>query len=353
MDDYSMASLQESRNEWCARLVHILTPLIIQGFRSIFKEANKLCVENEEGDKYLMTFQNFLSRVPKWNASIVETETKRIVDNSKCGYLEDLITCVHIIQLKSLTCMRVGNSHKKVDLNIPQLNEFIHKVYINVARKLYTNVYLFEQNIMPLNIQRNNRELELITKECILGTIRDNIPVEEILKVYMDESVEEDVQVEEKEEIISEEPVEEEDASAKEAFADSSKAVASTNEVASDSITNKVPVDSSTNEVGTKISIATPSIPGAISFSDVDKAIDTNKQESEIVAPKDIEVLEKISADNHQRRKEEEAEEEAEEKLSIGDEITLTDLDVHSVVPPPKELKKEEVWDEIEILPLE
>jgi len=59
-----MASLQESRNEWCARLVHILTPLIIQGFRSIFKEANKLCIENDEGDKYLMTFQNFLTANP-------------------------------------------------------------------------------------------------------------------------------------------------------------------------------------------------------------------------------------------------------------------------------------------------
>lgn len=324
-----MASLQESRNEWCARLVHILTPLIIQGFRSIFKEANKLCIENEEGDKYLMTFQNFLSRVPKWNPSIIETETKRIIDNSKCGYLEDLITCVHIIQLKSLTCMRVGNTHKKVDINIPQLQEFIHKVYINVARKLYTNVYLFEQNIMPLNIQRNNRELELITKECILGTIRDNIPVEEILKVYMDESVEEDVQVEEKEEIISEEPVEEpapeEELEVKE------------------------------NNNGTTIS--TDGEAAAITFSDVDKAIDTNKQESEIIAPKDIDVLEKISAENHQRRKEEEAEEaeaEAEdEKISIGAEINLTDLDVHSVVPPPQELKKEEVWDEIEILPLE
>ena len=329
MDDYSMASLQESRNEWCARLVHILTPLIIQGFRSIFKEANKLCVENEEGDKYLMTFQNFLSRVPKWNPSIIETETKRIIDNSKCGYLEDLITCVHIIQLKSLTCMRVGNTHKKVDINIPQLQEFIHKVYINVARKLYTNVYLFEQNIMPLNIQRNNRELELITKECILGTIRDNIPVEEILKVYMDESVEEDVQVEEKEEIISEEPVEE-------------------------------PAPEEESEVKENNNGTTSSTDGeaaAISFSDVDKAIDTNKQESEIIAPKDIDVLEKISAENHQRRKEEEAEEaeaEAEdEKISIGAEINLTDLDVHSVVPPPQELKKEEVWDEIEILPLE
>lgn len=315
MDDYSMASLQESRNEWCARLVHILTPLVIQGFRSIFKEANKLCIENEEGDKYLMTFQNFLSRVPKWNMAIIETETKRIVDNSKCGYLEDLITCVHIIQLKSLTCMRVGNVHKKVDINIPQLNDFIHKVYVNVARKLYTNVYLFEQNIMPLNVQRNNRELEMMTKECILGTIRDNIPVEEILKVYMDESIEEDVQVEEKEEIISEEQV----------IDEPEISTQSTNSVDESNIT----------------------------FNDVDKAIDVDKNISEIVAPKDVERLETISVENHLRRKEEEAEDDEDEKIKIGTEINLTDLDIHSVVPAPQTLKKEEVWDEIEILPLE
>ena len=40
------------------------------------KEAWDLCVENDEEKKYLMTFQNFLSRVPKWNQSIIEEETK-------------------------------------------------------------------------------------------------------------------------------------------------------------------------------------------------------------------------------------------------------------------------------------
>ena len=29
-----------------------------------------------------MTFQNFLSRVPKWNDTIIDEETKRIVTNS-------------------------------------------------------------------------------------------------------------------------------------------------------------------------------------------------------------------------------------------------------------------------------
>ena len=335
-----MTSLQESRNEWGARLVHILTPLVIQGFRSIFKEATQLCSENDEHDKYLMTFQNFLSRVPKWNASIIDTETKRIVDNSKCGYLEDLITCVHIIQLKSLTCMRVGNTHKKVDINIPQLNDFIHKVYINVARKLYTNVYLFEQNIMPLNIQRNNRELEIMTKECVLDTIRDNIPVEEILKVYMDDSVEEDVQVEETEEIISEEPVlDDVDA-------------ASTTEVASiaDVARENTPAATITTDVA-RVSTPTPDSQ-KIQFSDIDNTIDSEKNVSTNIVPKSVANLEKISLENNQRRKEDEAEENEDEKIKIGKDIDLTELDVHSVIPGTTELKKEGVWDEIEILPL-
>jgi len=102
MDDYSVSSLQESRNEWCARLINILTPLVIEGFKSIFDESWKLCDENDELEKYLMTFQNFLARIPKWNSNIVEEETKRIVEKSNCGYLNDLISCVHIIQLKKL-----------------------------------------------------------------------------------------------------------------------------------------------------------------------------------------------------------------------------------------------------------
>ena len=39
MDDYSISSLTESKNEWCVRLVNIFTPAVIVGLKSIFKEA--------------------------------------------------------------------------------------------------------------------------------------------------------------------------------------------------------------------------------------------------------------------------------------------------------------------------
>jgi len=207
MDDYSVTSLYESKNEWASRLVNILTPLIQEGFRSILDEAVKLCVGNKEHDKYLMTFQNLLSRVPKWNPNIIKEETERIKERSTCGYLEDLITCVHIIHLKCMTVMRVGNKQKKVDIKIPQLADFIHKIYVNSARKLYSNVYIFERGIAPLHTQRNNREFEIIVKECIYNTIRDNIPVEELIKMYLEETIEDVVEVTENEEVIKQEPI--------------------------------------------------------------------------------------------------------------------------------------------------
>ncbi len=78
---------------------------------------------------------------------------------------------------------------------------------MNSARKLYSNVYIFERGIAPLHTQRNNREFEIIVKECIYNTIRDNIPVEELIKMYLEETIEDVVEVTENEEVIKQEPI--------------------------------------------------------------------------------------------------------------------------------------------------
>jgi hypothetical protein len=216
MDDFNLSTIIESKNEWCARLTNTLTPSIIEGLRSIFTEAYDVCLENSEETKYLMTFQNFLNNIPKWSSEIVENEKQRIITSSACNYLEDLITCVHITQLKSLTSTRVGLKQKKINIDIPDLHKFIHKTYINVARKVYVNIYLFEKNIKPLQVQKNNRELELLIKECILNTIRESIPIEHILQMYLDETLETDVEIEEKKEVINDKEAIEKNKKAKE-----------------------------------------------------------------------------------------------------------------------------------------
>ena len=333
MDDFNVSSLHESKNEWGARLLTILTPLIIEGFKSIFDESLTLCRTNGEMDKYLMTFQNLIARIPKWNANIIETERKRIIEKSCCTYLEDLVTCVHIIQLKLLTAMRVGQKQKKIDINIPKLDDFIHKAYVNVARKIYKNVYLFEVNTMPLQVQKHNRELEIIVQECILNAVRESIPIESILRAYMDETVEEDVIQEIKEQIVEQSaPI---NAQGETEFI---------SEVKETKVEKEKEVDTTVHKLESSDSL-TPSL----KFNDMDSMLDDNNKEQMVSAPKTIERLEEISTLRNIQRKMEE--EDDDDKLQISDQdIELGNLDIHVIGQPGIQLEPDLLLDDIEVL---
>ena len=330
MDDFVISNLHEAKNEWCSRLISIFTPLVTEGIRSMFNEAWKICVDTDELGKYLMTFQNLLSRVPKWNAIIIEEERKRIIERSGCNYLEDLITCVHIIQLKVLTCIRVGNKQKQIDISIPKLDNFIHKVYIHVARKIYTNVYLFEKNISPLQVQKHNRELEIIIQECILTSIRESIPTEEIIRAYMDESVEheEEVVIENIEEpvVVDEEkkPDETEEDNKKEEEDTSKEEDAKKEELEKfpEVKTEEIP-----DVVPTIKNIDEEPVITRLEFNDYDSVLEKDDSVETVAAPKTIERLETISTERNLQRKLEE-EEDDDERIKIGTDIALDNLDI-------------------------
>uniref|UniRef100_A0A6C0J3R0 Uncharacterized protein n=1 Tax=viral metagenome TaxID=1070528 RepID=A0A6C0J3R0_9ZZZZ len=334
MDDFVISNLHESRNEWCSRLVSIFTPLVVEGIRSIYNEAWKMCLDNDEANKYLMTFQNLLSRVPKWNNVIVEEERKRIVERSSCDYLEDLITCVHIIQLKVLTCIRVGNKQKKIDISIPKLDMFIHKVYIHVARKIYMNVYLFEKNISPLQVQKNNRELESIVQECILTTIRESVPTEAIIRAYMDESVEQE------EEVIIED-IEDKEEPKPEPEPEPEEVEENKDETIPDVVPTIKNIDDT--DVLTKLS-----------FNDMDSVLDGTNNVDEVEAPKSIERLEDISTSRALERKlEEESDTDDDDRIQIHtDLVDLSGFDILDEKEKDKKIDDGDILlDGIEELP--
>ena len=325
MDDFNINVLNESKNEWCGRLLNIFTPLIIEGLKSIFSESTKLCSANGEMDKYLMTFQNFISRIPKWSQTIIEQEKERIIEKSKCSYLEDLITCVHIIQLKVLTAVRVGQKQKKIDIEIPKLDVFIHKIYINIARKVYTNVYLFEINIPALTIQKNNRQLEILVQESIMNTIRDSVPVEMILRAYMDETVEEDVVEEIKEKEIKEG---QELKQMREKLETPSKIV--------EEEIKPIPVSKNNNTFLPDNLDDSDNEDNNLKFNDVDMVRDINNKDDTIIAPKTIERLDEISnIRNEQRKLEEDSDDDDDEpiKLKIFDNSSSSDLGIELLEP--------------------
>ncbi len=405
MDDYNTDVLSQAKNEYSLSLVNTIVPLIIEGFKSIFKEALNLCVTNDEDDKYLMTFQNFLTRVPKWSQTIVDDETKRIVETSKCSYLEDLLTCVYITQLKIFTSIRVSSKQKKIDINIPKLNEFIHKVYISCARKIYSNVYLFEEDILPLQKQKNMRECELICKECVLNVIRENMPVEKILRAYLDETTEEEVVEETVTELVDskQEEIDKTNKELKETKAEETLSVdinkeleksvqtklnktedkilkELNNEIKRDELTkeqpalkvetpallltNKIKENTSPTDKETFLIAPPPSpVPTSprntgVSFNDNDQVVSYDNNDkanvikttevTSVLAPKNIERLEKISKE---RNLNDDDDDDDDEKIKIfGDapSLVLDELDIHEIDKKTK-LKKTTLSDVIEL----
>ena len=385
MDDYSITSLTESKNEWVVRLVNILTPLVNEGLLSIFKESEKLCQENGESDKYLMTFQNFLTRVPKWNNDIIKQETKRIVEKSQCQYLDELITCVHVIHLKLLTSIRAGKNQKKIDIDIPELDPFIHRIYICCARKLYSVVFLYEQNLIPLELQKNRKEIESIIKGSILEVIRESIPVEKILRAYMDETT--DIVATIKDQPSDNITTEVKETKDKDTTIDKPTTLETLDKDTSDNVI-KVdtplainddkkkqlailpapapgPVLDTESPPSSALAITTTPAPApaapavapaaparapamgatppvtpisfndntqSISFNDTDMAIGVNKIEEKIDAPKTVERLEAISNERHEQAKLEAAAEEEEEKIKIFDDAPIK-MDIQDLTP--------------------
>ena len=291
MDDNHVPTLQSSQQEWAIRLSRVIHPLLYEGVQAMFQEAVVICKQSEEDDKYLMTFQNILSRIPKWNEEIIKKETSRIIEKSGCSYLEDLLTCVHIAQLKILSSIRTGKSQKKVEIDIPKLNGFVHKVYIHISRELYSNVYLFEKGIAPLVFQQNRSRVNEIIKESILNAIRDSIPVEQLLRAYLDETTD----------FMKEVPKEEPKEEKKE-----------------------------------------------LKFSNQDSAITVNNEAMVIEAPKDVDTLEKIAEQRNIQRKLE----EDEDKLKISEEVVVIDVEELNPVKVevPKEKKEPDIDLGIEIL---
>jgi hypothetical protein len=220
-----------------------------------------------------------------------------------------------VIQLKTLTCIRVGNKQKKIDISIPKLDAFLHKAYIHAARKSYTNVYLFEKNVSALMVQKHNRELELIVQECILAAIRESIPTEAIIRAYLDESVEQE------EEVVIE-PIE-----VKEEVPNLGGAQSATQgtDGSDDKVPEFPPEDPPPAVIPTIEDLDTKPVITRLAFNDVDEAFGSESGREEIVAPKNIERLEEISAArNMQRKLEEEGADDGDDEMPL-DRITIND----------------------------
>jgi primosomal protein N'' len=149
---------------------------MIEVFQDMYNEATKL----SKGRKPLIMFQKVLKEVPNWSNQMSANHTSNIAD--RCAWFNDLLAAVFVACTKILSAVRLKTDNKKISLKLPTNEVFIQTCYNNVAKDLYKDPYIFhdEQSEYVRDDQLTQR-----MSTCIEATVKELIPIQQILQTYM------------------------------------------------------------------------------------------------------------------------------------------------------------------------
>ena len=185
MEDINSPVFAQAKIEYTKQLIDVLKLPLYEGLQKIYNDSKRIFADGYE-DELPNIFRKSIENVPKWNTDIIDNEVHRIIRISNCDWLDDLITAVFISHTKILASL--GNNSKRVNLTIPKTSNFIHKCYINSAREMWKNPYLFDEGVSSSEYQKNIKYIEDLIKESIEHTVRKALPVKEILRDHFEHS---------------------------------------------------------------------------------------------------------------------------------------------------------------------
>lgn len=198
MTHFFEKTIVEAKDIYTEYLINVLQPLIYEGFNSIYEKAVGLEKTYTDASKVdanvknpgvLILFQHFLLGIDKLNDNLIEEESKRMRDNSRCADIfDDLIKAViksHIIVLtytaSGKRCKIVAEKlHEKVETKI-----FIHKCYVECARIFYDHPTLFWHEFSNSELKENQRIIYQLVKIGIKNAIKRTLPMKSILEEYL------------------------------------------------------------------------------------------------------------------------------------------------------------------------
>jgi hypothetical protein len=181
----------EAKAEYTRQLCSFLVPALETYFLDSLADVK---ANEKDPKRFLWVFQDTLKQFPDWNIDKVQRETEKIVNATRCDYLEEILTAVFIAHTKVLSAIRLTSKQKKLQITIPKLEHFLHRTMSECARLLWSNAYLFSDSGPAVERQKNLRQVEQLLHEGVLQSIRGMLPVKSILKEYLSDEMDEPAQ---------------------------------------------------------------------------------------------------------------------------------------------------------------
>lgn len=198
MTHFYERNIVEIKTEYMVYLTDVLVPLIYEGIQSTYNYATEQCDKleglsrenpNIKNPGVIKIFQSCLKEIPSLSANAIEIETKRIKEFSRCSeWFDDLVKAVvksYIVLLtynaSGKTCKLVNEKyHEKINVN-----EFIHKCYIECSVTFFNNPELFWTGHNKETMQTCKSMSYKYIKQSIIDAIHKMLPIKAILQEYL------------------------------------------------------------------------------------------------------------------------------------------------------------------------
>jgi hypothetical protein len=171
-----MDVLVEAKKEYLGQLCIIMVPAMIETFENMYKESVAMC----KGKKVLIQFQKLLKEVPNWSNAMSKQHSDNIAN--RCAWFGDLLAAVFVACTKILSSVRLNSNGQKISLKLPATEVFIQTCYNNIAKDLYKDPYVYHEEQSEYT---RDETLTARMSVCIENTVKELIPVQQILQTYM------------------------------------------------------------------------------------------------------------------------------------------------------------------------
>jgi len=175
--DNNLNVLVEAKKELLSQLSSTILPSALDCMDTLYADART----ETQGKQALKAFQDKLAKIPQWNNYQIDTEVGKCVD--RCGgCLDEMVAAVFVATVKIISSVRLSKDSRKVSLKIPTNDVFVLGVYTNVAKRIYEDPYIYQEIV-----SRNDRRKDLIRRMdgVVEETVKEMLPINQILKTYL------------------------------------------------------------------------------------------------------------------------------------------------------------------------
>jgi hypothetical protein len=181
--------LLEAQKISTEKILDIICPHIANGLKNMYNQASKL-----NKVEPIKMFQLSLNRIPVLPQSVLKSDYHYLINEGNCdekelsNLIKSLFICHSKLQLVSQG-LDMKTQFDFDDLEIPTNIDFIHQCYVNSAREIYKNAYLFSHKYTQEQHAQNSEFINQKISKAINKTIRDMIPFNALCEKYINNTI--------------------------------------------------------------------------------------------------------------------------------------------------------------------